>query len=135
MHTSHRQLLRQLLRFGIVGVAGFLVNAVLVESLAVVIGPALAQVVAFPVAVTCTWLMNRQFTFSSTEPATFAEWRRYVAANSVGMIANNGCYFLLVLLSQTAHDRPILAVAVGSIAGLFFNFVTTRKYVFKTRNQ
>lgn len=133
MQTVHLQLLRQLARFGIVGVAGFAVNALLVELLAIVIGPVLAQIFAFPVAVTCTWIMNRQFTFKSTELPSFGEWRRYVAANSVGMVANNGCYFLLVLLSETVHARPIIAVAVGSIAGMFFNFVATKKYVFKTQ--
>lgn len=131
---KNRQLLSQLFRFALVGAIGFIVNALLVELLALYTGPVVAQLLAFPVAATSTWLMNRRFTFAATAPASFSEWRKYLLANTAGMVANNGFYFLTVLSSDFAYKHPVIGVAAGSVAGLFFNFVATRAYVFKARS-
>ena len=58
--------LQQLIRFGISGVAGFLVDAGIVALCTQTVGmkPIPSQAVAFSVAVTVTWLINRHWTFA-----------------------------------------------------------------------
>ena len=86
----------QLLRFGISGVAGFLVDAGIVALCTYTVGmrPIPSQGVAFSVAVTVTWLINRHWTFAEHASDRWAhEWMRYVAANSVGAAVNNLVFF------------------------------------------
>ncbi len=122
---------QQFLRFAVVGTVGFVVNAVLVEWLATYIGPLWAQGLAFPVAVTVTWSLNRRYTFGASDHGMAHEWLRYVLANSLGWIANNGVYFWMVFDVALAYRHPALAVAAGSIAGMFFNFWASKRVVFR----
>ena len=90
-----------------------------------------AQAAAFFCALTCTWILNRKFTFHAKNQRLVHEWLRYAAANSTGGIANNGVYALLVWRSPTFAQNPLLAVAAGSVAGLVFNFTATRALVYR----
>lgn len=128
-----RGLLGQIWCFGLVGVAGFAVNAGLVEILARFIGPVMAQIIAFPVAATVTWWLNRRYTFGASERTLLSEWLRYVLANSVGWLANNGVFLLVVFAFPIAYANPSIAVAAGSVAGMVFNFIGTRRIVFPPR--
>ncbi|WP_051554065.1 GtrA family protein [Desulfobulbus elongatus] len=129
--AGDRALLRQLGRFSLVGVAGFVVNAGLVEILVGFVGPVWAQGIAFPAAATATWWMNRRYTFGASNLAVHREWLRYVLANSLGWLLNNGTYLLLVFIFPAAAVHPALAVAGGSLAGLSANFVLSRRMVFR----
>ena len=63
--------------------------------------------------------------------ACCGEWIRYVLANALGWAANNGLYFALILSVPLAYRHPVLAVAAGSIAGMSFNFATSKWIVFR----
>ncbi len=125
----------ELVLFSLAGVAGFLVDASIVWTFTRAgVDPITAQAVAFTVAVTVTWLLNRRFTFAHhASPNWLREWMHYVAANSVGAMVNNGVYALLVLTVALFSKEPVLAVAVGSLAGLVFNFTASRALVFRPR--
>jgi putative flippase GtrA len=120
----------QLLRFGAVGVVGFVVNAALVELSAPTAGPLWAQLLAFPVAASVTWWLNRRYTFGASGRTMLQEWLRYVVANLLGWAANNGTYVWLVWHFPLAYQHPSIAVAAGSIAGMCFNFVVSKRVVF-----
>lgn len=126
----------ELLLFALVGVAGFLVDAGIVFALtrSAMMGPIPAQVLAFAVAVTATWLLNRRITFAHrASPHFLREWLHYMAANSAGAVITNGVYVLLVLsVAQTARE-PVLALAAGALTGLAFNFTASRAWVFRPR--
>jgi putative flippase GtrA/glycosyltransferase involved in cell wall biosynthesis len=125
-----KQLLRQIWRFGLVGVVGYIVNAGMVEFLAPEIGPLQAQGFAFPVAASVTWWCNRRFTFGASHRAVHQEWLRYLLANALGWTANNGVYAWMVFSLPLAYQHPALAVAAGSVAGMVFNFSVSRRLVF-----
>lgn len=55
---------------------------------------------------------------------------RFVAANGVGALVNYGTYAALVALVPFVAARPVLGVAVGSVAGLVFNFTFSKLWVF-----
>ena len=127
--------LSEITRFGISGVAGFIVDAgiVVLFTRELGLGPIVAQVIGFTVAVTVTWLINRHWTFAEHASEKWLhEWIRYVAANSVGAAINNGIYAILVLTVVFFSKTPVLAVAAGSIAGMGFNFVSSKLMVFKS---
>ncbi len=56
-----------------------------------------------------------------------------MTANAIGGVLNYGVYSALILSGGWFLEAPVLAVAVGSIAGLAFNFTASRKFVFKPR--
>ena len=126
-------LMRQFGRFSLVGVAAFAVNAGLVEMLAPSIGPVRAQMIAFPVAATAAWWLNRRYTFGASGLAPHREWLRYVLANAAGWLINNAIYLVMVFNLALASNHPFLAVAAGSIAGLAANFLLSRRMVFSRK--
>jgi putative flippase GtrA len=125
-----KDLSRQILRFGMVGVVGFVVNAGMVEWLAYSIGPVWAQFMAFPAAASATWWLNRRYTFGVSSFVWYLEWIRYVFANAFGWSANNGVYFLLILQFESIYENPAFAVAAGSLMGMGFNFVMSKRVIF-----
>ena len=128
---ANQALYRQIWRFGLVGVVGYIVNAGMVEMLVQSMGPVKAQMWAFPAAVTVTWWLNRQFTFGASAHRLHHEWLRYVLANLLGWAANNGCYLWMIFSVPLAYQHPAIAVAVGSLAGMVLNFSASRLIVFK----
>jgi putative flippase GtrA len=130
-----RLLQSRLLRFGLVGGAGFLVNeAALFAIIALVhIGPKLAQIPAFFVAVTFTWWGNRVLTFREHAATTslFREWGKFVAANGLGAGTNYALYLSLLSFAPYPANIPYIALAAGTLLGLAFNFTLSKRFVFR----
>jgi putative flippase GtrA len=125
----------QILRFVLVGTGGYLVNAGIAEAIAPFWGPVIAQYIAFPAAVAFTWLMNRRYTFGPSPYGLFGEAWRYLAFNTVGWIFNNLVYFWLVFQYPPAYAHPAIAAAGGSIAGMVFNFLSSRMWTFANKGE
>lgn len=115
-----------------VGVAGFVVDwACLTMFLWLGAGFPLGRALSFMCAVTSTWLLNRLWTFASTDPLLLRQFVRFVSANAVGGALNYGVSVLLVLaLPDLFGAYPVLAIAAGSLAGLAANFTLSKRYVF-----
>lgn len=122
----------QFFRFGVVGTLGFLVNTGVVYATRGVLGLYGAGTLAYPVAATFTWAVNRVWTFrgQGSGPAHH-QWAKFLVANLVGAVLNLGTYFLFVTVSETAATYPVIAVAAGAIAGMFVNFALSRSMVFR----
>lgn len=92
----------------------------------------LGRAISFICAATFTWSMNRLFTFpgARNERGT-SQWMRFVSVNLVGAFFNLGVYYWLVTNDAWIAANPVVAVAAGSIAGLFFNFTLSRALVFR----
>ncbi|HKU17148.1 MAG TPA: GtrA family protein [Steroidobacteraceae bacterium] len=121
-------MLQQLALFSLVGGAGFLVDAGTLLLLHQVFGMDVyvARLLSWLVAATSTWWMNRTLTFRNRDAALWRQWLLFLGANSGGGLINLGVSSLL--LSQ--HVAPVAAVACGSIAGLLWNFLASRRFVF-----
>jgi putative flippase GtrA len=128
-------LVGQFWRFCLVGVAAFVVNAGLVEMLVQSIGPVRSQMIAFPIAATAAWWLNRHYTFGASGLAPHREWLHYVLANSVGWLINNTVYLVIVFNLSLAYTLPFIAVAAGSVSGLAANFFLSRRMVFKKNSE
>lgn len=124
------------LRFAMVGTAGFLVNeAALALALKLLhLNSYAGGVFSFAVAVTFTWWGNRTLTFRDRAAkgprGMLVEWAKFVMANGLGFLVNFGLYAGLIALAPPPFSNPFLALALGTIAGLLFNFAMSSLVVF-----
>ena len=126
----------EILRFGVVGVAGFVVDAgVLTLGLLAGTGLWAGRVLSYVVAATVTFLLNRAWTFRGAERSRpmAQDWGLFLLVNLAGFACNYGTYAALIAGVPLMRDHPVLAVAVGALAGMVGNFVLSRKYVFRRR--
>lgn len=123
----------ELVRFSMVGCVGFAVDAGLTLFLTqgLLWSPTISRIVAFVLAASITWALNRRFTFrSSTGRGT---WLTYVAFTSFGALINVGTYLAWIQIAGTQAIMILLGVALGSGVGLGFNFWASRRLVFVNR--
>jgi len=113
-------------RFCAVGVVGFAVDAGLTLALTQTAGwqPLPGRVVAFVIAATVTWTLNRRFTFRSDKGA--ATWAPYVALTAIGAGINVGTYMAWLWLAGEDASSILVGVALGSVVALGFNFAASR---------
>ncbi len=129
----------QLLRFALVGVAGLLVDLlVLYAALAAGADWYGGRALSFLCAVFATWQINRRFTFHDAASTTslWREWWRYLLAMSGGGALNYGTYSLIVYLASDLLAPQVLVlvgVCAGSVAGMSANFIAARYFVFKEK--
>jgi putative flippase GtrA len=126
-----------MLRFAIAGVIGFLVDAgVLYGMLALGAGYFVGRAVSFVAAVWSTWQFNRRFTFvAGSNRSAWAEWWYYLAAMLAGGAVNYAAYSAAILVLPKNALLPLIAVGIGSLAGMAVNFVSAKLVVFKARSR
>lgn len=125
----------QLLRFSVVGAVGFCVDALVLYALLhfVLSDPYLARIPSFLCAATATWLLNRNWTFSTASRGRgLNQWGIYTLAMLSGAAVNYACYALVVLVLPPVVLSPLLGLVVGSLAGLTLNYTLARNLVFSS---
>lgn len=122
----------QFLRFALVGVIGFVVDASILRLVVAAFGINLyaGRLISFLAAATVTWALNRSFTFRH-KGARAAQWLRFVCANAFGASVNLGTYALMVSTLPLAREYPSIAVACGSLTGMGLNFTLMKRVVFR----
>ncbi|NIF24183.1 MULTISPECIES: GtrA family protein [Pantoea] len=128
-----KQLLLEAFKFGVVGVVGFVVDTGVLYLLKGALGLYYARVISFICAVIATWLLNRAFTFAQAQVSQrrSKEFLLYFLFMCLGGVINIGCYMIVINYFSLAHSWPVIAVAVGSIAGMFSNFFMSRTFIYK----
>jgi putative flippase GtrA len=123
----------QFSRFAVIGVFGFGVDAgVLWLAMYAGAGFDSARLLSFLIAASVTWALNRRHNFRSRDDAgRLAQWLRYVVAMTIGGAVNLGASFACYHAFEVVRTWPVLAVAVGSLAGMMVNFFTARQFVFR----
>jgi len=125
--------LMEFLRFGVVGTIGFVVDtAVLYAGLALGLGLYGGRAVSYLVAASTTWALNRLWTFRGRgDGRVHRQWALFLLVNLLGFAMNYGAYAALIALVPMVAEHPILGVAAGAVAGMFGNFVLSRRLVFR----
>jgi putative flippase GtrA len=121
----------QLVRFSIVGGSGYVINLAVYSLLVQVadlhyIG---AAIIAFCVAVTNNFLLNRHWTFRATDGSAAFQAPRFL---TVSVIALGFNLVVLELLVGVAGVHKILAQAVAVLAATPLNFVGNKLWSFRT---
>jgi putative flippase GtrA len=133
LSAARRKLAAQFFRFGVVGSLGFLWDFATVYSMRYLIGLTGAMILAYFVAASMNWLMNRLWTFRGTGSAgsMLRQWGTFLAANSLGFLLNRGTALFLVYTVALCNAHPVLALVAGTFAGMFCNFTLSRRLVFR----
>ncbi|MCY0876851.1 MAG: GtrA family protein [Firmicutes bacterium] len=125
----------KIIRFGLVGVVGFVADSLVLKGLlSVGVDLYIGQVVAYFLAASVTWAINRKFTFRTAKRASWREWVGYLGANALGGVLNYITFVICTKASVVFHDYPYLAVAVGSVVGMVVNYTLSLLFVFKGRS-
>lgn len=124
---------RELAWFGISGVLGFVVDVVVLYAVKEALGPYLARLVSFFAAVVATWLVNRSVTFKARPSgmSLMGEFARYFTLMIGGGLVNYGVFAFLVFQFAIVNAQPVWGVAAGSLVGMAFNYLSSRKMVFR----
>ncbi|OYQ32615.1 hypothetical protein CHU95_17715 [Niveispirillum lacus] len=137
---------RQFATFALIGVGGLFVDmaALAVALHLLALDPYGGRVFSYLMAATFTWYMNRQFTFTGvSRRGAIRQWARFLAANAVGAVVNYGVYVLVLNTGPWVMGviglwpavltalLPYAGVAAGSISGLVFNFILSKRLVFR----
>ena len=126
-----------ILRFAVIGALGMPVDAGVLWLMTHRAGldPYSGRIVSWLCAATFTWTGNRYFTFRATRArglsGTMREWMRFLAANAVGGLVNVGLYSTLVRFAPPPINNLYVALVLGVLAGLVFNFTLSKKMVFR----
>ena len=129
---ARRALFGQILRFAVVGTFGFIIDTAIVYATRNNLGLYGAGVMAFLVAGSVNWALNRTWTFRDRRPERpRTQLARYLAVNLTGFVLNRGAYAALVTYWPPAAAEPVLATAAGAVAGMGVNFVLSRRLVFR----
>jgi putative flippase GtrA len=123
----------EVLRFGVVGSAGFTTDAVLLMLLVQGLdwNPYAARLLSFLCGTALTWLLNRLFTFFRRAGANRRrEYLRYLLVQSAGGAINLGVYSLVLGLLPPLELAPLMAMAAGSFSAMWLNFFGARHLAF-----
>lgn len=117
-----------------VGAAGFVTDAA-TFSIAFHIfgfGHYGSRLIAFLLAVSLTWMLNRTFTFKVIADGNRArEYMRYLFVQVFGALINITIYGLCIENSRVFFEFPILALILGSISAMFFNYTGAYRFVYR----
>jgi putative flippase GtrA len=119
----------QLLRFGVVGAGGYLVNLAVFALLSGDLGVhhSLAAIGAFSVAVTNNFLWNRHWTFGAGNGHPAFQAARFFAVSIAALLINLAVLETLVA-GTAAGDLTAQAIAVA--VAMPFNFVGNKLWTF-----
>lgn len=119
----------QLVKFGLVGGSGYLINLVVFSLLRSDLGihQALAAIGAFCVAVTSNFVWNRYWTFAATDGHAGFQAARFFAV-SAGALAVNLIVLEALVLGTSLGDLSAQAAAVA--VAMPFNFLGNKLWTF-----
>jgi len=124
---------REFIKFSLVGSTGFCVDGGLL-TLFMQLGWEIlpARSVSFLSAATCTWLLNRLWTFKQEKRAKVRmEYASYFATQLAGAGINLLVFFALIGLYSSLRVTPLIPLAFGAAISLAFTYTVSKKYVFK----
>jgi putative flippase GtrA len=127
------KLWRELILFSVIGTLGLLIDIAVLYALKPMLGLFVSRGVSFFAAVITTWYLNKTFTFQgkkSTLPI-HQELIAYVGLMLLGGAVNYVTYIWLVIAYEYVKSNPFLAVAAGSLAGMFLNYSTSKFVLFR----
>jgi putative flippase GtrA len=119
----------QLLKFGVVGGSGYLINLGVFAFLSGNLGVyhAVAAIGAFCVAVTNNFLWNRYWTFGPGEGLAHLQAARFLAVSVASLVVN---LIVLELLITSTSISELAAQAIAVAVAIPFNFLGNKLWTF-----
>jgi putative flippase GtrA len=120
-------------RFAVVGLVGFVVDGGVMQLLISTAGysPLLARTFSFPLALTLTWALNRNWTFEAGRHRGHAsQYARYLAVQVAGFAINYAVFAACVTASEIGRRLPLLSLVFAALISMVFTYVVSRRFVF-----
>ncbi len=127
----HGPLVRQFVTFALVGVANTSVSAGLYTMFTRVahVHPLAANALAFMVAVTMSFLLNRRFTFRGSPGVVHHQYIKFFIVNIISLVASEIIiWFVHVVLGV----NDLVAFGLATVVVLFWNFGANRMWTFRS---
>ncbi|MTI15182.1 GtrA family protein [Sansalvadorimonas verongulae] len=124
---------QRFIKFGLVGASGFVVDMGVYTLIGQWLGAPhlVARGGSYWVAASWNWFWNRTFTFShAPREKKLKQWGKYLSMCLVSFIPNWGSYYLLTTFIPFFTQYKQLALFVGVLAGMLFNFTIASTFVF-----
>ena len=123
-----QDLIYKFIRFGLVGFSGIFVDFgttyLLKEKLKV--QKYIANSCGFLLATVSNYLLNRYWTFQSTDPKAFEQFGKFFAVAIIGLIFNNLIIYILNdKLKINFYLSKVFAIAAVSLWNFFANYIYT----------
>jgi putative flippase GtrA len=138
--NSHSKL-AQFLRFATVGIKISLIDAGILYALPYFFGMNLylARVFSLGSSIMAGYVLNRYFTFGGNERGCFyRQMAGHFGVHLTGGVLNYGVFSAVVAIGHTFLERgllmtiwPLIAIVIGGLVGLSFNFTLSKKLVFR----
>ncbi len=120
-------------QFAAVGSSGFIVDLgfyLLLQMFG--LSHTVARAISFWPAVSWNWMLNRVITFSHREKTPKAtQWGAFASSSLLGFAVNYGTYYTLTTFVPFFQEHMILALIVGVLMGMGFNFSISNLFIFK----
>ena len=127
----------QFVIFSLNGALGLITDIIVFFFSSLYLDLYISRIISFVFAVVVTWILNRSITFKQKDnilPIYLSdlayEFKRYFLASLIGGVINLSTYFLYIYKNNYHLDKYI-AILLGSLAGLIFNFIFSKFIVFK----
>ena len=130
MQLLWHNVVRQFIKFGVVGFVSFTIDAgfYLLFTRALGVFYIYAKVASFCIAATNSYILNRRWTFRSRNPDRLRQFAQFLVVASTGAAMNAGIMYLLHG-RLGIHDMHAFLVAVGVV--MFWNFLVNRAWTFR----
>ncbi len=130
MRLLRHKVVRQFIKFGIVGFVSFTIDAgiYLLLTRALSVFYIYAKVMSFSIAATNSYILNRRWTFQSRNPDRLRQFAQFLVVASTGAAMNAGIMYLLHG-RLGIHDMHAFLVAVAVV--MFWNFLVNRAWTFR----
>lgn len=120
-----------MLRFGVVGLAGFATDATALLFMIEVLhtGPFFGRAFSVAIAIVVTFVLNRHWSFATAERrGILTTFFSYLSAQGVGLLCNLTIYSGALVV----RPYPIAALVLASGSAMVVNYLSARYLVFRT---
>ncbi len=125
-----------LIKFIIVGGIGFIIDgSILLILRKSGLDLTLCRIISFSIAVICTWLLNKNWTFSIDDEVKNKSQKHYLyfIFQCLGAIINFIVFVFLTKKFIAMHMNPLIPFSIASGIAMIFNYLTSKLIVFKSR--
>lgn len=125
-------MLRQFIRFSVVGGVGFFADAgaLFLMIYGFSLDPYYSRFGSFLFAATLTWFLHRNYTFLVRDVTPIRQWFNFLVFNGSGMALNLFIYMALIGAESGKYSHPMAAVTISSGVAYLYNYFMSRRYVF-----
>jgi dolichol-phosphate mannosyltransferase len=121
----------QFIRFGLVGLSGMVIDLISFTLLLVWSPLWLSRIIAIGCGMTWNYALNRRMTFCSAAPQPLLRtFVKFCAGCLLGAIINGSATLALCAVFNVFARVPIVAAAIGIVAGAICNYTICRRWVF-----